>query len=281
MQASDYIRSSDAAQAMTKYCREQGWTWAVAPPGSKGHPFLVVTANGTRFKQPFSLTPSDKKRAALNAVRDLKRAAYEAGAIDEPQEANVNKPVNADPIIIRKTSTGAPVLPDNAHLKTDGTLAGGMNPVNKAYSRAVNAYIAKRIKQGASVSEMAQELRGGGAVMDDKCVTQRCYALRRQGQIKASWTPNGGPSMATPPAAPALIEESPNPIEAKPDLRPALNGRFGELVTDALCSAREKSAADADEMAARWIEQIAKARGEAERRACERRYERVLEVLTS
>lgn len=291
MQASDYIRASDCAQSMTKWCREQGFTFAVQPPGSKGHPFLIVNANGGRVKVPFSMTPSETRRAPLNAVRELKRALRERGlwpvTPDDQAEADADDAEEA--ATVHATGDGCPLPPPTARRKRDGSLAGGyQTPEVKEYFHRRKKFVAKRLLAGDSHEEIADAICATGVTFRASSIMPLTTELRATGLIpqEFSYNPaktpqaNAAPEPATEPASPA--QDAPEPQHAK--LPAQLNGSFGDLVYMALKDARAKSASDADSLAAVWIEKIAEGRKRAEMDVIsgeiENRYLRVLDALT-
>jgi len=292
MQASDYIRASEPAQAMTKYCRENGFSFAVERPGSKGHPFLIVTAKGKTVKVPFSMTPSDSRNAGRNAVTSLKRALYEVGIGRKPAPQSKAKPRPA-PVEIYTTSEGAPILPAGIELDRHGGVTGiHWQKGGRDYLTARRKYITEQILAGKTTESIAKALSSAGVRTKKTQVVSIFYEQRAAGNIPADWTPAIRP-ITKESATPKAKAETPAPVAPIPafdapveqtNLPNPLNGAFSDLVLGALKDARAKSASEADGLATVWIEKIAAARKQTELDAIggeiDARYMRVLEALT-
>ena len=294
MNATDYLRKSECGAAMARFCRKNGLPYAVTPPGSKGHPFLVVTHYGRRVRVPFSMTPSDNRRGPLDAVGELRRALNEAGIPfsegrkEEPVEKSASSNV---PVPLRFAGDGAPLPPSNIRRRRSGGLAPGQHGQNAPYIQARRDWVCKRIKAGATCKEIAERLTATGVTIKTATVAQLGYELRSEGRIAPTWTPNGGLSMH--PDAPRYAAALPAPTseasaptsEASPAPAEMMSGRFADAVTGALRKARADGPDAADALASEWIEKIAKARGIVEvehiQAENENRYLRILDLLTA
>lgn len=78
-------------------------------PGNK-HPFMTITCNGKSRRIGMSATPKDQDTAAMEAVRDLRRALADMKAVERP--APVRAPRDPDKAHPRAPVQRAPAKPE-------------------------------------------------------------------------------------------------------------------------------------------------------------------------
>lgn len=254
MNTSDYIRQSETGRAMADYCKKQGLTYSVMKPGSKGHPFFCTTSNGEQVKIPFSLTPSDRN-AGKAAVRALVRAL----------DGLAPEPVSTE---IETAETGAPKPPAGTTVSKKGVLRGDKE-AKARYREAREAFVCKRLLDGASPQVIAAEITAAGAVYAAKSVNVAGFRLRGKGLLPPDFTVPGVPYKRRKPRA-DTIERELLPIRTMggpliPNMHKAVVAEmeadiFPPSVLDRMRTARTESAQAADDLARVLYEEIADAR---------------------
>ena len=280
MLASQYIRNSLAAQVMVKWLDDKGLPWVVEKPGSKGHPFLIISAKDKKVRVPFASSPSDNARGHKNALRDMKRQLREAGVEDEilgysnghDDEPEAEPEQEAAPVIHR-TAEGAPIRCGDP----------------KAYRQARDAYIAERANAGDTAVEIARKLAEGGDTIkpqsiqpmvchirkrvtypikmpsyNDEYYSHRTF-LRAQEQEQAG---GGGGDKAPPPAEAAQDDKEPAPC-------------WKAAVKAIIAEAREKNYDEADAAMREAMGELVEIRSQVEADAMTARNARILDALTS
>lgn len=277
MEVREYLRKSEAAQAMARFCDQHKFGYAIGAPGSKGHPFFVVSAKGEIVARvPFSSTPSDSRRGHLNAVTDLKKALRSKGInfTEEEKPVKTKTPYRPMP----KDGEGCPLATSAVRLTKRGTLTPGPIGPNVEYAKQRDSYIERAIKRGKALDSIAQHLTSGGVVHTKQLVVNRAYALRRAGRLPNDWMPSAQPKPDAHNNAPARQE-----VLVNTDRKVTTD--TNSIFEGALRKEREVSREKADAMAAHWIEQIASARKKVEiehvTRDYDGRYTGVLEILTA
>ena len=264
MNNGQYIRKSETGTAMAEYCKANGVPFAVVPPGSKGHPFLMVTVDGKSVRIPFSLTPSDTN-APKSAVQALKRV-LRGDALGDAGEA----------WSIEASETGAPKPPASAVIGKRGIR--GPKGMTDAYRAARDAFIAKRYQDGATPQVIAAEITAAGVPYSAKSVNVAGFRLRNTGALPSDFPI---PAVQSPrrvkkraktierellppvPSFVAVVRGAPLPTiaETSKTIKAEMEADiFPPSILDRMRAARTESAQAADDLARVLYEEIADAR---------------------
>lgn len=232
MNNGQYIRKSETGTAMAEYCKANGVPFAVVPPGSKGHPFLMVTVDGKSVRIPFSLTPSDTN-APKSAVQALKRV-LRGDALGDAGEA----------WSIEASETGAPRPPASAVIGKRGIR--GPKGMTDAYRAARDAFIAKRYQDGATPQVIAAEITAAGVPYSAKSVNVAGFRLRNTGAL-----PSGFPIPAV--QSPRRVKKRAKTIERELLAAPSVPSDLAMCHTDQSEDEKyTKCYSELDEMWTNW-----------------------------